>query len=305
MRRLRAFTLIELLVVIAIIAILIAILLPVCIKIRRRALVLVCPIAYVGEDGGVYLTDPKGYHSLQISEPGTDVLIQHASSGPLSWSPSGQCLAYNANIPGPGGLKTFFNEPSAGRIWKCPLIFSGWIDSETCFGRDRGIYKTHNLNEAGGTPIDGVNLYYGDPFYEAFAPTPVGADFPYIASWMVSGRYEIGWVRKDYRPGRVICKSQDVQAAAYLFPKVDLFNECAAWGLGDTYVKQLKQDSSLRPLRIYGSFCDWTEDGNLLTIGGTGTFAIYTRDGKLLRTLSPPAKANGRFVAAYRKYAHR
>jgi prepilin-type N-terminal cleavage/methylation domain-containing protein len=57
--RSRAFTLVELLVVIAIIMILIAILLPVCIKIRTPALVLVCPIAYVGEDGAVYLTDPN------------------------------------------------------------------------------------------------------------------------------------------------------------------------------------------------------------------------------------------------------
>src|SRR3954463_5239170 len=99
MRRRKAFTLVELLVLMSITAILIAILLPVCIKVRTRALILVCPIAYVGEDEGVYLTDPKGGYSLRISEPGIGAGGFYLSDGHLSWSPWVHGLAYNAYDP--------------------------------------------------------------------------------------------------------------------------------------------------------------------------------------------------------------
>src|SRR5438067_2309573 len=69
-RQRKAFTLVELLVVLAIIAILISILLPVLIKIRRRAMVLACPIAYVGEDSMIHICDPTGVRDLEVAKIG-------------------------------------------------------------------------------------------------------------------------------------------------------------------------------------------------------------------------------------------
>src|SRR5512133_1017109 len=93
--RRRAFTLIEVLVVIGIIAVLIALLFPVLARARRGALVLACPIAYVGQDGGLYLTNANGSAELRVSEPLWMVQSQDGLSSPMAWSPSGRYLAFS------------------------------------------------------------------------------------------------------------------------------------------------------------------------------------------------------------------
>src|SRR5215204_4022624 len=117
MRQRKSFTLVELLVVIAIIAILLAIFLPVLRKARNKALVLACPIAYVGQDGIVYLTDPRGGYAIQISESGVHADSYHGLTAPVSWSPCGRRLGYRAYNPLTGVTGTFFHEPMSGRSW--------------------------------------------------------------------------------------------------------------------------------------------------------------------------------------------
>ena len=306
MRRRKAFTLVELLVVIAIIAVLIAILLPVCIKVRTRALVLVCPIAYPGLDGAVYLTDPKGGHSLRISPPGVVVRWWNAGVyGPMGWSPSGRRLAYYAYDPSLPNFSTYFYEPTSGKTWNFQgRAFSGWIDDETYFSAGT-VRKVEN-----DAQIDFISWGPGRRF-STVAPVSSGCDAPLVTGLQPDSTpyvHRVALVKKDFRPGRIIWSNPDNRDAGE-FPKVDPFSEYAAWaGIqaagGPTYVKSIRTDSAQRPTIIEGLFCDWTEDSQVLT-SGYGSLDIYSKDGKLMRTLRPPEKPADHCIAAYRKYGHR
>jgi prepilin-type N-terminal cleavage/methylation domain-containing protein len=305
MRRPKSFTLVELLVVIAIIAILIAILLPVCITIRRRALALVCPIAYRGEDGGVYLTDPKGGHSLQISEPGWKATPVYGFHAPMSWSPCGRRLAYNAGHP-VAGAAVIIHEPTAGKTWRIENVyFSGWIDYDTFISWPGKIYRVET-----GTIVR--DIFPMMPLYfEALSPTPLGVDHPYVARIKnADNELLIAWLGKEFQVGGIIFR--DARPNPYgvglnAYPVVDPLGEYVATRNGGV-VKALKQNSQILPSGTGTGFIqDWTEDSQILATspGSERGLFFYDKEGKLLRKITPPVNAPPSGQAAYRKYGRK
>ena len=300
----RAFTLVELLVVIAIIAILIAILLPLCITIRRRALALVCPIAYRGQDGGVYLTDPKGGHSLGISESGWVCSLNYTQSAPISWSPSGVRVAYNAFYPF-GPTATFIHEPTTGKSWRIDGVnFNGWIDNDTvaCSGLAYRIEV--------GRVVKSLYPKIPNNFY-ALCPTPLGADHPYVARINnPQNDIWVAWLGKDFEIRKTIIRIPSRYGGSIpeaFYPIVDPLSEYVALTNGFGMVKSIKQHSAAPGEDSPGGWiCDWTEDSKLLCQAGgaePGLF-IYSKEGKLVRRLLPPSAPTAG-PAAYRKYGHK
>jgi hypothetical protein len=233
-------------------------------------------------------------------------LIQHAVWAPLSWSPCGRRLAFNSYGIANPRHSSWFLEPSSGQMWRYnTAMFSGWIDSETFLAKDHNIYRIYDGNLPNPMPVTSVNFAVGDRSYDTITPAPIGADFPHVAGVMGSdGTGEIAWVRKNHQPGRVIWKSPDLPHAVSLFPKIDPLNEYAAWGMSRTSIRPLKDDPLVRPIEVDGRFCDWTQDGHVLTLS-YNRLAVYTKDGKLVRRLSPPVPPKANMMAAYRKYGHR
>jgi prepilin-type N-terminal cleavage/methylation domain-containing protein len=312
-RRRKAFTLVELLVVIAIIAILISILLPVMIKVRYRALVLVSPIAYVGGDGHIYLTGPKGGYALRISPPGVWTTGESGQLAPPRWSPSGIRRAYHTSWN--GEWATFIHEPSTGRVWRNKgERFCGWVDNDHYF--EWAFYSHHPIDvETGfmGHSVETTNGKggLGSTSYCTISPVPLSCGERHVAS--VNGGItgtEIAFVKKNFNPGRTIWRSYaPVDQYNYTVPGIDPLGEYAAWTFrGKTGIKCLHDPVSTPPVWIDGDFCDWTEDGNVMVNnGGSAVFfnarlAIYTKDGRLVRYI--PIDGGLRGVAAYRKYEH-
>lgn len=320
------FTLVELLVVIGIIAILTGFLFPVMRNARRTAIVLASPVAYVGEDDRVHLTDPSGNYDTRLLPVATmNCPVCHS---PPAWSPSGQLIALPQSN-GRGAEYTVLLDPFARVPTKFQeqqgRAFVSWSDSQrflTQSALNRDAFQTYEVDVATGASrrVDGG----GSDRLFFVAPAPPNAPGAYIASAKLHDVQAVCFLKKDMSPGRVVWRDPTASVhPPHLWPRVDAGGEFVGWSQvvpGNTEGRRIawkpvNARPGERPTIITGNsedicFCDWTEDGQILANrkGQNGRWRLVIIDrnsSRILRELPTDMPPTRGAVASWRKYEHR
>ncbi|MCY2950820.1 MAG: prepilin-type N-terminal cleavage/methylation domain-containing protein [Planctomycetota bacterium] len=313
MRRSKAFTLVELLVVIAVIALLMALLLPVLRKVRRKALVLVCPIAYNANNGRLYLTGPRGGHLVEVF---ADEGIHHpdCAYAPPFWSPDGRRLGFHrvGDLGEYGPRGHFVMDPMTNQWHRHNAGWHGWVDSSSYLCEFNGVSASIANADTGAVVTKrvpgGVDL--GSSLF-------IDSDLALANGFFVAanGGRRVLLLRKNFSIGKVIWA--DTSGGRNANPRGDRMGEWVAWTRNNAVaLKYLKNVASEVPRMLateYGgaTFCDFSPDGNLLinarkkdSRNGEWGLLLIDKLGKLVRDIpTEVAPARGGY-ASWRKYRH-
>jgi hypothetical protein len=278
-------------------------------------MVLTCPIAYIGEDGRIHLTDPNGKADLAYNLPESFLIIHY----PVVWSPSGRRIGFSLmkwkGLGVPTNEYPAILDPMSGRITihdSSPGEFRQWLDEgrylDECFARP-GIRNadTGQLIVKSKWPFDSPVHWISAPL----APHVDGRHVVFIHRGI--GAY----LRRDMTLGRTIWSCGTL--GPYGPMEVDPAGEWVAWSVfphgtpgGWVMLKRLDGPSTEEPIRLGTAlpgitFCDWTEAGELLVLvseDGAQRLAIMDLSGNIVRRLPITVPPWYGPAASWRKYGH-